>query len=1284
MKNYLVTWDKICKGITKQKKIFCGPHTVQIDLTDKCNSSCVACWIHSPLVEEKKSFPEGKKQLSFELVKSLINDLSDLGTQEVILSGSGEPFLYPEIKEVIKNIKSKNMYLNIITNASLIDEEMAELLVKCKVDLITASIWAGDAETYSLTHPGKSEADFEKIKSNLKKLAFYKKRYGSLEPHLKLYNVICSKNYRNIEEMVDFAKSMDADSLEFQVVDIISGKTDHLALKDAYKSEIVNQLDNIRKRKDLISFNTPKEMPIDSFIDEEFFDFGKIWKNYKNGFCVSQCSSSLVCKKDHEIKDKRIIVSESTSTRGTRPVAFWYKFENNICKTCEENIECVDDENAVSIKLLNMLGIGSFLRRLLRSDLERGIYEKQINSIPCYIGWYYSRILANGDVIPCCKAGKLSLGNIKKRTFSKIWHSYRYKKFRLNAKNLTKHHKYFSNINCIKSCDNWGVNLEIDGRLKEFENKEKKKEPYLLTIKNSIIKGRVEDTLAKITRNIKPNNLKKRYSEILGVFDGEHGYKGPFHVQIDLTNDCNNTCIACWCNSPLLKEKRLSADKKNQYLPLGMVKELLDEITNMGATEVYYSGSGEPFMHPAIMEILDYSKKKGLICHVNTNFTLLNQEKIDCLIDMEVDHLTVSVWAATAETYAKTHPNKTEADFQRIKENLLYLNLRKKSKPCIKIYNVIFNMNYLEVEKMLDFAVETKSESLEFTLVDTMPGATDMLALNQGQLDELNDLCRKIKLKLDKNYIIRSKKVLLFQFEQFLRRISVSQDVQEAKYDRGVIDSMPCYIGWLFARIIPNGEVHSCLKAHRIPTGSLYKDRFFEIWNSAKQAHFRKKTLVCRKDDPFFRLIGNDPNTKEAGCYKSCDDIGRNTWMHNKMNMLTPLGRLTLKYVAKAMKPLRRLRSKNDNFKNYHSDPLIAGVIHGRKAFLGPEQVVIDPTNKCNLQCISCWMYSPLLKKNKPALDLLKQELSKEVLIKLIDDLADLGTKRIRFTGGGEPFMHKDLMTVIEHARKKNILVAVTTNFGLVSRQDILRLCDLGLEELCISIWGSSSRVYNLVHPGTGEDYFKKLKENLSYLKGLNKYKPRTTFANVIMNNNFTDFEAMYDFALDHGADAAYFTLVDIISGQTDKFLLNKDERSELLKRALMVQQRNKDNKLQLEFFENFLKRVSSFQGDFEKGEYDKSSIDQLPCYAGWIFSRVLADGSVAPCCRGVKKIIGNIKTKSFKDIWFSPEYNEFRVKAKYLSKSNAYFKDIGCIKECDNLMHNQEFHKRINLKEGG
>lgn len=377
-----------------------------------------------------------------------------------------------------------------------------------------------------------------------------------------------------------------------------------------------------------------------------------------------------------------------------------------------------------------------------------------------------------------------------------------------------------------------------------------------------------------------------RFLEILGVYDGAFAYKGPYHVQIDLTNQCNNNCIACWCNSPLFTKGRFSDTEKKQHLPYPLARRLIDELASQGVEELFFSGSGEPFLYPHIEEILAYAAQKKVACFVNTNFTQMSRQRLDFLIDHSIDALTVSVWAATPETYVKTHPNKTADDFKKIYDDLRYLNGHKQRVPYVKIYNVIFNMNYHEIEQMLDFAVKTGSDAVEFTLIDTIPNVTDTLCLDHRQHEEVLRALTRIRGRLEGNNRIRGTNVEVLNLDTFQQRLSTADHVCDALYDKNVIDSMPCYIGWLFARVIPSGEVHSCLKAHRIPTGNLHYHSFAQIWNSSAQRVFRKKTLIYAKEDPFFRCIGNDPAIQEAGCYKSCDDIARNRCMYQRVQRL--------------------------------------------------------------------------------------------------------------------------------------------------------------------------------------------------------------------------------------------------------------------------------------------------------------------------------------------------------------------------------------------------------------
>src|SRR5882757_4058958 len=93
-----------------------------------------------------------------------------------------------------------------------------------------------------------------------------------------------------------------------------------------------------------------------------------------------------------------------------------------------------------------------------------------------------------------------------------------------------------------------------------------------------------------------------------------------------------------------------------------------------------------------------------------------------------------------------------------------------------------------------------------------------------------------------------------------------------------------------------------------------------------------------------------------------------------------------------------------------------------------PVMAHIIPIRRCNLACTYCNEYDDFSKPVTP-----------EIMFERLDQLADLGTTIITFSGG-EPLLHPDLDRLISHIRHRGILAGMITNGYLLTAQRVQQL----------------------------------------------------------------------------------------------------------------------------------------------------------------------------------------------------------------------------------------------------
>jgi MoaA/NifB/PqqE/SkfB family radical SAM enzyme len=164
----------------------------------------------------------------------------------------------------------------------------------------------------------------------------------------------------------------------------------------------------------------------------------------------------------------------------------------------------------------------------------------------------------------------------------------------------------------------------------------------------------------------------------------------PLHVHMVVTRRCNLSCK--YCNE---------FDNKSAHIPLTQLKKQIDKLEELGALSVSFTG-GEPLLHPDLVELISYSKKRLDKVSFITNCYLLTKEKILQLNDSRLNKIQISIDGVK--------PNeKTKKALKNIKEKLILL--RRYAKFKVNINSVIGATDPNDVLEVIKFSNKLNFDS---------------------------------------------------------------------------------------------------------------------------------------------------------------------------------------------------------------------------------------------------------------------------------------------------------------------------------------------------------------------------------------------------------------------------------------------------------------------------------------------------------------------------------------------------------------------------------------------
>ena len=192
----------IAEWFQGKRKDLPPPIEMALDPSHLCNFKCKHCNAQRYLTINPDEVPADRKLMTKEHLEKLLDFCADWGVKGVCLGGGGEPLMNKNSWTLPSYITSKGMKSSIITNGSLINEQIAEEMMNCR--WVGISVDAGTRETFKEVH----DVDyFDKVIRNLKLLVKTKEKTNS-KIDLAYKFLITPKNWQDLYEACKLAKDI--------------------------------------------------------------------------------------------------------------------------------------------------------------------------------------------------------------------------------------------------------------------------------------------------------------------------------------------------------------------------------------------------------------------------------------------------------------------------------------------------------------------------------------------------------------------------------------------------------------------------------------------------------------------------------------------------------------------------------------------------------------------------------------------------------------------------------------------------------------------------------------------------------------------------------------------------------------------------------------------------------------------------------------------------------------------------------------------------------------------
>lgn len=263
------------------------------------------------------------------------------------------------------------------------------------------------------------------------------------------------------------------------------------------------------------------------------------------------------------------------------------------------------------------------------------------------------------------------------------------------------------------------------------------------------------------------------------------------------------------------------------------------------------------------------------------------------------------------------------------------------------------------------------------------------------------------------------------------------------------------------------------------------------------------------------------------------------------------------------------------------------------------QKMHIELTYRCNFRCVHCYNTT----HGGAA-----TELTTEEWRSALDQLADMGCYLLTFTGG-EVFVRKDVVPILQHACDRGFTFRLNTNGSLIDEKMLEKLEPMRpfLQSFDVSFYGAEAEVHDTLAQRPGS-----YNNTMRAIRLLIEAKMNLVAKFVTMRDNFDGIQKFEDDMSRLGVRHVVHT-------------------------GSLIPQTNRDTKplVQILTDAQYRKLISARPA--------AKASSPGTCKPGHVRGAITPDGHISPCEWLTDFKYGNLREQSLLDIWYSPGFLGFR-----------------------------------------